>query len=193
MQAEEEEEGAAAAAGEADPAPDGGDEADLSPGAASDDESPPPGSPPPPAVHPNAFTHLLRAEQRGRCDCERKEVKQLYKLNESILELVERWLVGIEKSKAAAVQKQRALESDRKRLSNEQMRHRSRIEDDWLRGFEHLLYIDFIEGARRIRQRALQPPGGYGSARPAHGAGHYAVAQLQNYPRSRTMQQSLFR
>eukprot|EP01065_Artemidia_motanka_P013776 TRINITY_DN1772_c1_g1_i2.p1 TRINITY_DN1772_c1_g1~~TRINITY_DN1772_c1_g1_i2.p1 ORF type:complete len:165 (+),score=52.70 TRINITY_DN1772_c1_g1_i2:181-675(+) len=144
-------------------------------------------------VHPHAFVRLCRAECHGRRDAERRQVCGLAKLNEAMLALVEKELLGIDSLKRAAAQQQRALEHSRKRLSNEQTRHRVRIDDDWLRGYERLLYVDFVDGARRVRQRAVAGGLQGRETRQAHGSAHYAVVHLQNYPRSRAVQQSLFR
>eukprot|EP00756_Hemistasia_phaeocysticola_P035901 Hpha_TRINITY_DN16611_c2_g2::TRINITY_DN16611_c2_g2_i1::g.179625::m.179625 len=149
------------------------------------------------AVHPHAFIQLGRAEGKRRQDVERKQVRGIMQLNEDMLELVDSLLRGIDALKQAAAQHQRALEHDRKRVGNEQMRQRGRIEDDWLRGYEKLLYVDFIDGARKARQKAGPPTRANAAAtrgiHPAHGSGRYAVVNLQNYPRSRAVQQSLFR
>eukprot|EP01059_Diplonema_ambulator_P024716 TRINITY_DN41022_c0_g1_i1.p1 TRINITY_DN41022_c0_g1~~TRINITY_DN41022_c0_g1_i1.p1 ORF type:complete len:102 (+),score=24.31 TRINITY_DN41022_c0_g1_i1:140-445(+) len=76
-------------------------------------------------------------------------------------------LAEISKVRRSVHHRQRVIECERKHLINEQVRIRSRYEDDWLRGLEKLLYIDFQEEAKKIRYKLATSTAPVG---PAHAA-----------------------
>eukprot|EP01063_Lacrimia_lanifica_P020837 TRINITY_DN28117_c0_g1_i1.p1 TRINITY_DN28117_c0_g1~~TRINITY_DN28117_c0_g1_i1.p1 ORF type:complete len:187 (+),score=60.97 TRINITY_DN28117_c0_g1_i1:56-562(+) len=118
------------------------------------------------APHPNAPLHLQRAEGKARLEITKKETRDLQRLGEAMILHMEGIMQHIAKLKMNAMQQARAAEASRKQVVNEQVRVRARIEDDWLRGLEKLLYGDFIEGAKRLRIK-MKPTPPAGSAHNA--------------------------
>eukprot|EP00755_Sulcionema_specki_P006613 Sspe_Gene.35925::Locus_17397_Transcript_1_1_Confidence_1.000_Length_2653::g.35925::m.35925 len=137
--------------------------------------------------HPHALNHLARAEAKARQEITKKETSALARLNDAMLEEVEERLREVVRLKELAIQHRRALAVERTKLVNQQVRLRAKIDDEWLRGFERIAYLDFPEAMRRLRKTQGTTPSSP-ALRTAHGPGHFAATQLACYPKGKPPQ-----
>ena len=105
------------------------------------------------APHPNAFIHLQKSEAKGRGQFIKTETTELQHLNNKMLQLVDSLLREISERRKVVQYAERVMESERKVVVNEHTRNRARIEDEWLRGLEKLLYITAADDAKRIKSK----------------------------------------
>ena len=103
------------------------------------------------APHPNAHLHVQKCEGRVREEVVRREGKEIERLMEQFIREVAMALQSIAVAREGLVQYHRGLETERKQVFNEQIRVRARLEDEWLRGIEKLLYSDFLNESKRVK------------------------------------------